>query len=53
VAEIQPLVREDEAEYNPFKRRVLLPGFARLMNRPIGGTDSTQIISEDRDREIR
>ncbi len=35
VAEIQPLLRESEAEDNPFKRRVLLPGFAKLMNRPI------------------
>ncbi len=52
VAEIQPLLRESKAEGNPFKRRVLLPGFAKLMNRPIGGTDSTQIISEGRDREI-
>jgi len=52
VAEIQPLLRESEAGDNPFKRRVLLPGFAKLMNRPIGGTDSTQIISEGRDREI-
>ena len=51
VAEIQPLLRESEAEDNPFKRRVLLPGFAKLMNRPIGGTNSTQIISEGRDRE--
>ncbi len=52
VAEIQPLLREGGAEDNPFKRRVFLPGFAKLMNRPIGGTDSAQIISEDRDREI-
>lgn len=52
VAEIQPLLRENEAEYNPFEKRILVPGFSKLMNRPIGGTDSTQIVSEDRDREI-
>ena len=51
VAEIQPLLREDEAEYNPFKRRVLLPGYAAIMNKPIGGTDSTQIVSEGRDEK--
>ena len=26
------------------------PEFAAIMHRPVGGTDSTQIISEDRDR---
>ena len=52
VAEIQPLVRESGAEDNPFKRRVLLPGFAKLMNRSMGGADSTQIVSEGRDREF-
>lgn len=36
-------------DYNPFLHRKLLPGFAELQARLVGGTDSTQIISEDRD----
>jgi len=35
-----------------WKERVLLPGYAAIMNKPVGGTDSTIIISEDRDRDI-
>ena len=27
------------------------PEYAALMHRPVGGTESTQIISEDRDRK--
>jgi len=51
VAEIQPLASTaDRAKDNPFKRRVLLPEYAAIMNKPIGGTDSTQIVSEGRDR---
>jgi antitoxin (DNA-binding transcriptional repressor) of toxin-antitoxin stability system len=34
---------------NPFLNRKTLPGFAELQKRLVGGTDSTQIISEDRD----
>jgi antitoxin (DNA-binding transcriptional repressor) of toxin-antitoxin stability system len=29
--------------------RVLLPGFAELMNRPIGGTGITEILEQDRE----
>ncbi len=35
---------------NPFLHRKLLPGFAQLQKSLVGGTDSVQIISEDRDR---
>lgn len=35
---------------NPFTTRKVLPGFAELQARLAGGTDSTLIISEDRDR---
>ncbi|MGC2626503.1 MAG: hypothetical protein WA269_06675 [Candidatus Udaeobacter sp.] len=35
-----------------FARRKLTPQFRRTMHRLRGGTDSTQIISEDRDRPI-
>lgn len=34
---------------NPFVDRKLLPGVARLMDRPVGGPDSAIIISEGRD----
>ena len=33
-----------------FEKRVLLPSFAKLMGKLSGGTDSTTIIAEDRDR---
>lgn len=38
------------ASGNPFLRRQLLPAYAALLERPTGGTDSAQIVSEDRDR---
>lgn len=34
---------------NPFLQRRLLPGVARLLDRPHGGPDSAVIISEDRE----
>lgn len=34
---------------NPFLSRRLLPGVARLVERPIGGPESTEIISDMRD----
>jgi antitoxin (DNA-binding transcriptional repressor) of toxin-antitoxin stability system len=50
----RPLARlEGVAEgtaVNPFRTRKLRPGYARLRGRLGGGTDSTQIVSEDRDR---
>jgi antitoxin (DNA-binding transcriptional repressor) of toxin-antitoxin stability system len=30
-------------------RRVLRPGFAKLMNKPIGGTGITEILEQDRE----
>jgi prevent-host-death family protein len=38
------------ARGNPFKTRKLRPGYAALLGRLRGGTDSATIVSEDRDR---
>jgi prevent-host-death family protein len=46
---ITPLAPAQQRRENPFLTRKLLPGFAELQKRLVGGTDSTQIISEDRD----
>jgi prevent-host-death family protein len=32
--------------------RVLLPEFKAIMNKPIGGTDSSEIIAEDREDRL-
>lgn len=52
VAKIVPQPPESEVPY--FARRKLSPAFRKLMEsgKLSGGTDSTQIISEDRDRNI-
>ncbi len=34
---------------NPFRTRKLLPGVARLLDRPLGGASSTEMISQGRD----
>ena len=34
---------------NPWAKRKLLPEFAAIMNQPVGGMDSSDMISEDRD----
>ena len=48
VAKLVPL---DVSPKRPsFKNWQPSPEFAAIMHRPVGGTDSTQIISEDRDR---
>lgn len=49
VAKIVPVPVAKAA--NPFLTRKLLPGYAALQRRLTGGTDSTQIIAEMRDRE--
>lgn len=46
---ITPLAPGVRPKDNPWLNRTLLPGFAELQKRLVGGTDSTQIISEDRD----
>lgn len=53
VARIVPQVAEPEAPY--FARRRLTPAFRRLMGsgKLRGGTDSTVIIAEDRDRSFK
>lgn len=50
IARILPQAPTPEARY--FARQKLNPQFRRIMRRLRGGTDSTQIISEDRDRPI-
>ena len=47
IAKIVPEQPAHEIPY--FARRKLNPQFRRIMHRLRGGTDSTQIISEDRD----
>jgi antitoxin (DNA-binding transcriptional repressor) of toxin-antitoxin stability system len=39
----------DTGPKNPFLTRKLLPGYARLKGKLRGGTDSTTLVSEDRD----
>ena len=50
----KPLVRlepvPDATSDNPFRRRRIRPGYARLRGTLSRGTDSTLIVSEDRDR---
>jgi len=48
IARILPQAPAPEVPY--FARRKLNPQFRRIMHRLRGGTDSTQIISEGRDR---
>ena len=47
IAKIIPEAPPHEVPY--FARRKLNPEFRKIMHRLRGGTDSTQIISEDRD----
>lgn len=51
IAQIQPLSPPADGKTSrpKWKDRVLLPGYAALMNKPVKG-DSTKYISEDRDR---
>ena len=52
VAKIVPQQEAPETPY--FARRVLTPGFRRLMKsgKLRGGTDATRIVSDDRDRPV-
>lgn len=50
IAKIVPQAPAHEIPY--FARRKLIPRFRAIMHNLQGGTDSTQIISEDRDRPI-
>ena len=38
-----------DMQVNPFLRRTLRPGYAKLRGKLSGGADSTLIISDDRD----
>lgn len=51
IAQLQPLGAEGDGKPKrpKWKDRVLLPGYAAIMNTPVPG-DSTAYISEDRDR---
>lgn len=53
----KPLVRleavDDGRPANPFRGRRLRPGYARLRGTLGRGTDSTTIVSDDRDRRAR
>ena len=53
----KPMVRLepvlDTRPANPFKSRRLRPGFARLKGKLGRGTDSTTIVSDDRERAPR
>ena len=48
VAKLLPM--DESPQRSSFKDWQPSPEFAAIMHRPVGGTDSTQIISEDRDR---
>ncbi len=48
VAKLVPL--DESAKTMSFKDWQPSPEYAAIMYRPVGGTESTQIISEDRDR---
>jgi prevent-host-death family protein len=50
IAKLVPQPQESEVPY--FARRKLSPAFKAIMHKLKGGTDSTIIISEDRDRPI-
>jgi prevent-host-death family protein len=52
IAQIQPIgVDADSAPpRTKWKNRRLLPEYAAIMNAPVGGTNSSQIIAEDRER---
>ncbi len=52
IARILPQAHQNEMPY--FSHRKILPAFGKLMERGKlrGGTDSTQIISEERDRPV-
>jgi prevent-host-death family protein len=47
IARLLPAI--EPAKTNPFLRRRLMPGVARLIERPMDGSGSTEIISEGRD----
>lgn len=51
-APVRQTARYGEMETPYFARRKLTPQFRAIMDKLKGGTDSTIIISEDRDRRI-
>ncbi len=47
IARLLPAIETPKT--NPFLRRRLMPGVARLIERPLGGPSSTEIVSDGRD----
>lgn len=50
IAAIQPL-RHANGD-NPFANRRLVPAYAAIMNRLSAGTDSTDIVSQEREQTV-
>ena len=50
IAAIQPL--RPSVGHNPFANRRLVPAYEAIMNRLSGGTDSTEIVSEEREQTV-
>jgi len=51
IAELQPLdKRGGNFKRGQWKDRLLLPEFAAVMDQSVGGTESAEIISEERER---
>jgi prevent-host-death family protein len=51
VAEIQPLGNTGgRGPARKWSERALVPEYKKIMKKPIGGTDSAEMISEERDR---
>jgi prevent-host-death family protein len=51
MAELLPLSGEEaRSEGATWKDREILPAFAALMNEPVGGTESSLAVAEDRER---
>ena len=48
---IQPFQRKVRPDAG-FHNRILLPGFEAIMNQDFGGSDSTDIISQDREDRL-
>ena len=47
---VEPVVIPIERSGNPFATRKLLPEYFAIMHKRYGGQDSTEIVSEMRDR---
>jgi prevent-host-death family protein len=51
MAELRPLSGEEaRSEGLTWKNREILPAFAAIIDEPVGGTDSSLAVAEDRER---